>query len=72
MTTAEEWVRKNGWLPWKGGDYKTIKRIQADALREAAEIALTQGKYSQSPIEVATSKNIHDAILARAKEVEKV
>ncbi len=47
MKTAEEWIKQNGWLPWSGGDYETIKQIQLDAYRsgmtEAAEIAKREG-----------------------------
>lgn len=77
MTTAEDWIRHiNGEYkdsPLATVDVETIAMIQADALREAAEIALNPKQYSVGPLSLTKKawKISHDAILARAKEVEK-
>lgn len=75
MKTAEEWIRSfNGEFKSSVATLSSddIKAIQADALRGAAEIAgamqtkdTTQTKFNFACL------CISEAILARAKEIEK-
>lgn len=39
MKTAEAWVEQNGWLPWRGGDFQSIRAIQLDAVKHGMTLA---------------------------------
>lgn len=67
MRTAKEWMDEfDGAFP----SLYSINAVQADALREAAELAYKEGASTGMVEAIKTAANIRTAILTRAKQVE--